>query len=98
MSNPGRDSPLPRRTPCVHAAAIDVGSEMHVAAVGADAAAQPVQRFGPYTSELQRLSDWLRGCHVTSVVLEATGSYWIPVYDHLEKTGFEMVLIDPHSL
>ena len=71
---------------------------MHVAAVGADAAAQPVQRFGPYTSELQRLSDWLRGCHVTSVVLEATGSYWIPVYDHLEKAGFEVVLVDPRSL
>ena len=55
MSNPGRDSPLPRRTPCPHAAAIDVGSEMHVAAVGADAAAQPELRQA-YTSQDGRIA------------------------------------------
>ena len=39
------------------AAAIDIGATMHMAAVGADCATDPVQSFGAFTNYLHRLVD-----------------------------------------
>ncbi|TNY46819.1 IS110 family transposase, partial [Streptococcus pyogenes] len=50
-----------------NAAAIDIGSTMHMAAVNPDAAAMPVRAFGTFTQDLHDLADWLRSCGVTSV-------------------------------
>jgi transposase len=60
--------------PMVHpnAAAIDVGARMHVAAVGADRAAEPVRSFGTFTTDLHRLVDWFAECGVETVVMEST--------------------------
>ncbi|HZL68035.1 MAG TPA: hypothetical protein VFC29_11980 [Candidatus Limnocylindrales bacterium] len=33
---------------------------------------------------LERLRNWLNDEHVTDVVMESTGSYWIPVFNLLE--------------
>ena len=41
-----------------NAAAIDIGSTMHVAAVGADRTSEPVRSFGTFTGDLHRLADW----------------------------------------
>ena len=35
-----------------------------------------------------------RRCGVTSVAMEATGVYWIPVYEILEARGFEVRLVN----
>ena len=34
---------------------------------------------------LYRLADWLISCGVTTVAMESTGTYWIPVFEILEK-------------
>ena len=34
------------------------------------------RRFGTFTSDLLRLSDWLRECGVTHVAMESTGVYF----------------------
>ena len=56
-----------------------------------------VRCFGTDTAELRRLAAWLRGAKVDAVAMEATGVYWIPLYDLLESEGFKVMLVDPHQ-
>jgi len=73
-----------------HAAAIDVGSEkLHVAVVN-----QAVQVFDTFTESLQALRDYLLGAGVTTVAMEATGVYWLPVYEVLEAAGLEVCVVN----
>jgi len=77
-----------------HAAAIDIGSRMHVAAVPPDRDTEPVRAFGTCTGDLQQLADWFERCGVRTVAMESTGVYWIPAYELLEQRGFEVVLVN----
>jgi transposase len=74
-----------------HAAAIDVHSDNHVVCVGPD----QVQTFGAYSADLQAIADHLQQHGVTTVVLESTGVYWVPLLELLEGRGFEVFLIEP---
>ena len=86
----------PARLRQVHpnAAGIDCGSRHHHVAVPADRDAEPVRRFKTVTPDLHRLVDWLRACRIDSVAMEATGVYWIPIYEILEERGIEVVLVN----
>ncbi len=77
-----------------HAAAIDIGATVHVAAVGPDRAPEPVRSFGTFTADLHRLADWFERCGVRTVAMESTGVYWIPAYEVLEQRGFTVVLVN----
>ena len=57
------------------AAAVDIGSTMHVAAVNPDICDGPVRAFGTFTQDLHDLAAWFRSCGVTSVAMESTGVY-----------------------
>jgi hypothetical protein len=70
------------------AAAIDIGSTMHMAAINPDACGMPVRAFGTFTHDLHALADWFRSCGVTSVAVEAAGVYWIPAFEVLEGHWF----------
>lgn len=74
------------------AAGIDIGSQFHVVAVSADRDPEPVRTFKSFTGDLYRLADWLKAIGITSVVMESTGVYWIPVFEILQSRGFEVVL------
>src|SRR5262245_11423270 len=76
------------------AAGIDCGSEEHYVAVPADRDPTPVRSFKTVTGELHRLADWLTACSVTSVAMESTGVYWIPLYEILEARGIDVVLVN----
>ena len=80
--------------PVIHdrAAGIDVGSRFHVVAVGADLCTEPVQTFQAFTSDLQRMADWLVALGIKTVAMESTGVYWVPVYEVLEGRGIEVIL------
>lgn len=78
----------------VSAAAIDIGSKMHMAAVNPDCTDIPVRAFGTFTQDLHDLADWFSACGVTSVAMESTGVYWIPAYEILEQRGFEVILVN----
>jgi transposase len=78
----------------VGAAAIDIGSRMHMAAVNPVCTDVPVRSFGTFTQDLHDLADWFKACGVTSVAMESTGVYWIPVYEILEQCGFEVILVN----
>ena len=77
-----------------NAAGIDIGSNEHWVAVPPDRDPEPVRRFAAFTADLVALADWLRQCGVTSVVMEATGVYWIPLFQILETRGFEVKLVN----
>jgi transposase len=77
-----------------HAAGIDIGSKEHAVCVPAGASDKRVRTFGTFTSDLEALADWLKQCEVTSVAMEATGVYWIPVFQILETRGFQVMLVN----
>lgn len=76
------------------AAGIDIGGTNHYVAVPADRDSQPVRNFGPFTEDLFALADWLVACRIRTVAMEATGVYWIPLFEILERRGFEVVLVN----
>src|SRR5437764_2255440 len=78
----------------IGAAAIDIGSKMHVAAVNPTCTDVPVRAFGTFTQDLHDMADWFKACGVTSVAMESTGVYWIPAYEILEQHGFEVILFN----
>ena len=76
------------------AAGIDIGSRFHVVAVPADITKEPVQTLKAFTADLERMADWLVELGLTTVAMESTGVYWIPVYEILETHGLHVVLAD----
>lgn len=76
------------------AAAIDIGSTMHMAAVNPDSDDMPVRAFGTFTQDLHDLAAWFQSCGVTSVAMESTGVYWIPAFEILEQQGFDVILVN----
>ena len=79
------------------AAAIDIGSTMHMAAVNRDACDTPVRDFGTFIQDLHDLADWFKPCGVTSVAMESTGVYRIPAFEVLEARGFDVILVNARS-
>ena len=77
-----------------NAAGIDLGATVHYVAVPAERDPQPVRHFGTLTEDLQALADWLKSCAITTVAMEATGVYWIPLFQILEDRGFEVCLVN----
>jgi transposase len=80
------------------AAAVDVGSRSHWVAVNPQRDPNPVQEYGTFTADLVSLADWLVQCGAKSVVMEATGVYWVSLYELLEERGFKVYVVDAHTV
>jgi transposase len=91
-----------------HAAGIDVHARVHWVCVPASSVPsrtpdQPanlpanVRAFGTCTPDLEQLADWLLTCGVTTIAMEATGVYWIALFELLERRGFQVILVDPRQ-
>jgi transposase len=73
-----------------HAAGIDVGSEqLYVAVVGG-----PVRIFETFSASLEALRDYLLTEGVRTVAMEATGVYWLPIFEVLEEAGIEVYVVN----
>ena len=98
--NRRRSAPSSRTSPSVldriqvDVAGIDCGAAEHYVSVPPDRDPTPVQSFRTFTADLEGLADWLVTCHITSVAMEATGVYGIPIYDILEARGLEVLLVN----
>lgn len=86
--------------PLIHpdAAGIDIGASSHFVAIPADRCEKPVQEFQCFTHDLLRLKNWLVEHHITTVAMESTGIYWIPLYEILEDAGFDVKLINARHI
>jgi transposase len=78
----------------LYAAGIDVGASSHFVAVPKALDGEPVREFSCFTGELNRLADWLVAIGITTVAMESTGVYWIPLFEILEGRGLEVLLVD----
>lgn len=88
-----------------NAAGVDIGATEIVACVlpyGHDISAgdevQLVKAFGNYTVDLHAICEWFRKHKIKTVAMESTGVYWIPLFEELERQGFECLLISSRSL
>ncbi len=85
----------------LQAAGIDVGSAENYVCVPAATVSEgepTVRSFGVFTEDQDALVEWLVACRIQTVAMEATGVYWISLFDKLEAAGMEVVLVDPHSV
>jgi transposase len=80
-----------------HAAGVDIGGSSHWVCVGftRDDDSPLVREFPAHTAGLRQIVAFLREHHVSTVAMEATGIYWVPLYELLESEGFEVLLVDP---
>ena len=77
-----------------HAAGIDIGARQIHVAVPPGSASRTVRAFPTFTEDLHALRDWLKACGVTTVAMESTGVYWIPLFQILEAAGLEVCLVN----
>jgi transposase len=90
---------LPRRLESldvVHrsAAGIDIGSRSHYVAVSPGLCDPSVREFSALTSGLVELVEWLKDLGVTTVAMESTGVYWVPLYEMLQSAGIDVQLVN----
>jgi transposase len=90
MSKKGKAIGLPIVN--ARAAGIDIGSRIQVAAVPPELTDDPVQTFQSFTADIERMADWLVSLGITTVAMESTGVYWIPVFEILEDRGLMVIL------
>jgi len=84
-------------------AGIDVGKDEVVACVRTPGAGQrgrhkETRSFRTFVGDLEAMADWFTTAGVSEVAMEATGSYWKPVWDVLEARAFELKLVNAHHL
>ena len=87
-----RDEPRDILNP--NAAGIDVGGSEHYVSVPPDRDEEPIRQFKTFTADLNALANWLIQCGITTVAMESTGVYWIPLYQILEDRGIEVKLVN----
>lgn len=80
-----------------HAAGVDIGAHELVACVPDGDDQQIVRTFGTSTADLQTLADWFVDRGMQTIAMEATGVYWIPLFEALEARGLHCCLISAAS-
>jgi transposase len=91
-------TPQPLKTINPSCAGIDIGSSEIYVAIPSDRDPDSVRVFSSFTRDLHELTRWLLQCSITSVAMESTGVYWIPLYDILEHAGITVCLVNARQV
>lgn len=59
---------------------------------------QEIREFGATTRELLALADWLSGSGCEMAAMESTGSYWKPLYNILESSGLNAMVVNARHM
>ena len=79
-------------------AGIDIGANLiHVAIPNGENGVN-VMEFRTTTPQLHKIAKELRRAGVKTAVMEATGVYWVPLYEILEDLDFTPVLVDAKTV
>jgi transposase len=81
-----------------NAAGIDIGAREIFVAVPPGRDEHPVRVFSTFTEDLEKMAQWLVSCRITTVAMESTGVYWIPLYDVVEQHGVKACLVDARGM
>ena len=95
---PDRPEQLDRQVFEPNAAGIDIGAREIFVAVPEDRDDHPVRKCATFTGDLNKMAEWLVSCGVTTVAMESTGVYWVPVYDAVERHGIKPCLTNPRNM
>jgi len=57
-----------------------------------------IRSFGTMTESLLDLADWLLSNNCTAVAMESTGVYWKPIYNILEATDMEILVVNARHI
>lgn len=76
------------------AAGIDIGSEKFFVSVDGST----VVSFQTFTQDYLQGVEYLKKSGVKSVAMEATGVYWIALYEILESNGLKVCLVNPKEV
>jgi transposase len=84
-------------------AGIDIGKDEVVACVrtpgpGGRGRRKQTRTFRSFTGALEAMADWFLAEGVTAIAMEATGSYWKPVWYVLEERPFELSLVNAQQV
>jgi len=84
-------------------AGIDIGKDEVVACVrtprpGGRGRRKQTRTFSSFTGSLEVMADWFTAEGVTEIAMEATGSYWKPVWYVLEDRAFAVKLVNAHHV
>jgi transposase len=77
-----------------NSAGLDVGSMNMVVSYQGRNQESVVQEYGSYTEELHAMALALKNAGVTNVAMEATGVYWMAVYEILEEYDLHVTLVN----
>jgi transposase len=77
------------------AGAIDVGSTMMMVSYNDVEGNHHLLETCAYTDDLEKLANTLQTAGVKKVAMEATGIYWMVLYEVLEQQGIEVNLVNP---
>jgi transposase len=77
-----------------NAAGIDVGNAEHYVAVPDGRDPEPVRKFGSFTADLHRMAQWLKACGIETVVMQATGVYWVALHQILENYKLQVNVVN----
>lgn len=59
---------------------------------------EEVKIFSTVTRDIHSLSSYLKEEQVVKVAMESTGIYWMPIWNILEKSEFELLLVNPYYI
>lgn len=57
-----------------------------------------IREYSTFTADLKAMIEWLKSCKVTSCAMESTGVYWIPIFDVIEASGIEVILVNAYHV
>jgi transposase len=77
-----------------HVAGLDVGSMNMMVSYPGASGIQTIEEFDAYTDDLNEMAKRLVQAGVTDVGMEATGVYWMAVYEVLEEHGLKVTLVN----
>jgi transposase len=78
-----------------HTAAVDVGSMLMTVAYTDNDGQQHLMETDGFTESLNDLVKTLKTAGVTHVAMEATGVYWMALYELIEEHGLKVTLVNP---
>lgn len=80
------------------AAGADMGAREIWVAVPGELCEAPVRSFQTFSEDLERLAEWLESLGITTVAMESTGVYWIPLYEILERRKIQPCLVNARHM
>lgn len=77
---------------------LDVHQAIIVACIQRQGYQKQIRTYGTTTEELELLKQWLKSEEITHIAMESTGIFWKPVYNILEDSQWELLLVNARHM